>query len=251
MRIVLSLQYRGTDYSGWQKQPGLITVQETVEQALSKLADQPITVYCAGRTDAGVHAREQVIHFDTNAERSLNAWVQGTNSYLPDTVSVNWARRTDDSFHARFSAVFRRYQYKIYNAPSRSALLSLSTTWHMRALDVEPMKIAAQALLGQHDFQSFRSSDCQAKTSIRHIMELTIDQNGPLIILDIKGNAFLHHMIRNIMGVLLPIGEGKKPAQWAADVLASKNRSVAGVTASPNGLCLYEVGYNAFEEDDK
>jgi tRNA pseudouridine38-40 synthase len=245
VRIAAGIEYRGTGYCGWQKQAttSIPSIQATVEAALSSLADQPIEIICAGRTDKGVHASGQVIHFDTQAVRSEHAWLAGTNSYLPRDVVVTWVKEVDEAFHARFSAQSRRYQYTVYNSPIRPAINAEFLTWHFRELDLKRMQIAAQHLLGTHDFTSFRAVDCQAKSPIRTLDYIALDRQDRKIILDIRGNAFLHHMVRNIMGVFLKVGEGKAEPDWVLDLLACCDRSQAAETASASGLSLVEVSY--------
>jgi tRNA pseudouridine38-40 synthase len=243
MRIALGLEYQGTNYHGWQRQDGLVTVQGEVEKALSKVADHNLEVYCAGRTDVGVHSKGQVIHFDTEALRKLDAWVLGGNSYLPHDISILWAREVRDDFHARFSAVARSYRYLIYNHKIRPALFADQVAWQVKELDVELMFEAAQYLIGEHDFSSFRGCDCQAKTPMRHVQYLNIKREKKLIILDIKANAFLMHMVRNIAGLLMAIGECKHDPIWAREVLQACDRRVAGITAPACGLYLTRVHY--------
>jgi tRNA pseudouridine38-40 synthase len=244
MRIAAGVEYNGNKFHGWQSQVNVITLQSTLEEALSKLAAEPIKVVCAGRTDRGVHATNQVIHFDTTAKRKEIAWIYGTNAYLPSTISLQWMQEIDDSFHARFSALSRRYQYLIYNFPVRSSLFCANSTWVNQALDEQKMAQAAQYLVGEHDFSSFRSSNCQSKTACRYIHSLEIKRFGNLIILDIVANSFLHHMVRNIAGVLIDIGVGKQDQSWCQEVLLAKDRTLGGKTAPPQGLYLTGVRYS-------
>ncbi len=237
---MLGIEYRGTDFCGWQLQPGVRTVQACVEMALSRVADEEIRVICAGRTDTGVHALAQVVHFDTAALRPPRAWVFGANTHLPNDVSVLWAQPADAGFHARFSALRRRYRYVICNASIRPAMLSARVTWHFRPLDIAPMQEAALDLVGEHDFSSYRSYACQAKHPVRTIYRLDISRRDRFVVIDIVANAFLHHMVRNIAGVLLDIGSGKQAPGWAAEILAARDRTAGGVTAPPEGL--YFVG---------
>ena len=243
MRIAAKVEYNGTHYHGWQRQRALATVQAAVEHAFSVVANQPITVVCAGRTDAGVHASGQIIHFDTDVERSERAWVFGANANLPHDICIHWAVETSIDFHARFSAIARRYQYFIDNKPIRPALKWQQVTWQCLPLEVELMEQAAQRLIGEHDFSAFRAKHCQAKSAVRTINFLRVTRNETLICLDIQANAFLHHMVRNIAGVLIAIGAGKASADWVDQLLFSKNRADGGVTASPHGLYLAEVNY--------
>jgi len=245
-RIALGLEYDGTAFRGWQRQQaGVRTVQQALERILSRVADHPVQVHCAGRTDAGVHAGAQVVHFDTTAERRERSWVLGANANLPKDISVNWARPVSDDFHARFSARARRYRYRIINRPVRSALHRLHATWHHWPLDEARMQEAARCLLGEHDFTSFRAVGCQARSPVREITELSVRREGELVSLEIQANAFLHHMVRNIAGVLMAIGNGEQPVDWAARVLAQRDRSQGGVTAPAQGLCLTGVAYPA------
>jgi tRNA pseudouridine38-40 synthase len=243
MRIVLGLEYDGTRYHGYQFQQNLSTIQGVLEQALSKVADHPVSSICAGRTDRGVHAKGQVVHFDTNSSRPQKAWVLGTNSYLPPDIRVHWAKEIDETFHARFSATSRSYQYIIENQPTRSALKRHYVTWHPIPLNEVNMQKAAQYLIGEHDFNAFRSSRCQASTATRSIYELEINRIDQYIVINIRANAFLHHMVRNIVGVLTEIGSGKKEPKWCQDVLISKNRQWIFEKMPPMGLCLIKVTY--------
>lgn len=246
MRIAIGIEYIGTQYHGWQLQePGknIPTIQQHLDESLSKIADSPILTTSAGRTDKGVHATGQVAHFDTEVERPLHSWVQGTNRYLPDDIAITWAKIVSDEFHARFSATARRYEYYIINRPTRSPQWHQRATWHYHPLDIEAMQVAAQHLIGEHDFNAYRASECQAKTSVREVIHLNINKQQDMIKLDIKANSFLHHMVRNIVGVLLAIGEGKESPDWSKELLESKDRSLGGVTAKPEGLYLAEVSY--------
>lgn len=243
MKVALGVEYNGAHFHGWQKQQNLTTIQSALETTLSKVANEQIHVFCAGRTDAGVHATNQVVHFETRSERNLNAWICGTNSYLPNSVSVRWAKIVDESFHARFSALSRRYQYFIYNSKVRSGLFSQHTTWIFHDLDEEKMNLAAQCLIGEHDFTAFRSADCQARTPNRHVFNVKITRQQELVVIDIIANSFLHHMVRNIVGVLIDIGINKKEIKWCQEILQTKNRTLASKTASPQGLYLTGVRY--------
>jgi tRNA pseudouridine38-40 synthase len=243
-RIALGIEYQGTPFHGWQSQdPQYPTVQSALEYALGQVASHPVETFCAGRTDAGVHATEQVAHFDTSVERSSKAWVLGTNLHLPKEVSVKWCAEVPDSFHARFSALRRRYRYIIYNYFSRPALLNQRVTWVTVPLNADKMQLAGQVLLGEHDFSSFRAAECQAASPIRRVDELTVERRGDYVVLEIEANAFLHHMVRNILGVLIPIGSGKQTVDWIEKVLLAKDRRQAGVTAVPDGLYLVKVRY--------
>jgi len=243
-RVALGIEYHGSDYNGWQIQTHeSTTVQETLEQALSQIACAPVRVFCAGRTDAGVHATGQVVHFDTTEPRTLQAWVRGTNTHLPRTVRVRWSAYVSEGFHARFSAMARRYIYVIDNNRIRSAMTSHHLTPEERPLDIERMREAANYLVGEHDFSSFRTVRCQAKSPVKTVHHLKIEQRGQLISIDIKASAFLHHMVRNVAGVLMAIGMGKAEPIWAKKVLQARDRTVGGVTALPHGLYLVGVDY--------
>jgi tRNA pseudouridine38-40 synthase len=243
MRIALGVEYNGKGFHGWQSQYGLATIQSTVQDALTKIANESIFLFCAGRTDAHVHATGQVVHFDTRAKRHIDAWIWGTNSHLPPSIVVRWARHVDYHFHARFSAIARSYRYIIYNNPVRPAIQSHRATWFYYPLEVERMKEAGQFLLGEQDFSSFRSSQCNSKSPMRNVKSLDIKRCGNFVLLDIEANAFLHHMVRNIAGGLLKIGAGFKEPMWMQEVLHAKNRRVAAETAAPDGLYLTSVTY--------
>lgn len=244
MRVALGVQYDGSGFRGWQaQQPGTRTVQTALEQALAKVANHPVRVVCAGRTDAGVHGLGQVAHFDTTAVRSQRAWVLGGNAHLPLDVSLNWARETPEDFHARFSALARRYRYVILNRAQRSALWRQRAAWHYRPLDAERMHRAGQALIGEHDFSAFRAAECQARHPIRAVHAISVRRYGDSVVLDVQANAFLHHMVRNIAGVLMAIGAGDRPLEWAQQVLEQRDRTQAGVTAPAEGLYLLAVQY--------
>lgn len=245
MKIALGIEYAGCHYLGWQKQDISPTIQEVLETALSEIANDDIKVICAGRTDTGVHALQQVVHFETNAERDYEAWLLGTNTRLPNDIAVTWALNVDGDFHARFSAESRTYQYLILNRRARPAVFNGLVTWEKQKLDYESMKQASRSLIGEHDFTSFRASACQAKSPIRTIEKLEINQIGGWYLITISANAFLHHMVRNISGVLMAIGKGKKEIDWAAEVLAAKDRKAGGVTAPPDGLYLTNIKYPA------
>ncbi|HIC40209.1 MAG TPA: tRNA pseudouridine(38-40) synthase TruA [Piscirickettsiaceae bacterium] len=244
MKFALGVEYLGTDFHGWQLQKsGIRTVQQVVEEAISSIADHPVRVFCSGRTDAGVHAIEQVIHFETEVKREDNAWLFGGNVNLPYDVNFKWVKQVDDDFHARFDAYARQYHYKIHNTPVRSALVAAQSLWEPRALDVGAMNKAAEYLLGEHDFSAFRGSLCQAKSPIKTIEHISLTQGGNEILLDIKANAFLHHMVRNIIGTLLKVGRGERKVEWVKEVLDSKQRKQAGATAEPQGLYFVKAFY--------
>lgn len=244
MKIALGIEYDGSGFHGWQKQIGLSTVQQQVELALSTVAAHPIIVYCAGRTDTGVHAIGQVVHFETTSNRSERAWVLGTNANLPNTITIRWARIVPDDFHARFCALSRTYRYVIYNNPLRPAIGRHNVTWHYRYLDHLRMDEAAQYLRGEHDFTSYRALSCQAKTAIRTISKISVTRKDELVIIDVIANAFLHHMIRNIVGVLISVGAGSQEPIWTQEVLQAKDRTLGGVTAPPYGLCFIAANYH-------
>lgn len=243
MRIAAVIEYDGAGFAGWQRQRHAGTVQEAVEEALSRVANQPISVTCAGRTDAGVHATAQVIHFDTDACRPERAWVLGSNTHLPEAVRIVSVREVDEEFHARFSALARAYRYVIANKPVRPALHRQRVAWAHKALDAERMHVAGQCLIGEHDFSSFRAVACQARHPIRRVDRLSVTRRGDYLYLDIEANAFLHHMVRNIAGVLMAIGSGERPVEWAREVLEARDRTQGGVTAPPEGLYLVKVVY--------
>lgn len=246
VRIAMGVSYHGADYHGWQRQNNLLTVQAVLEQAIAKVANHAVSVVAAGRTDVGVHATEQVIHFDFHGlaeSRSERTWVLGVNANLPKTIRVRWAKGVTPDFHARFSATARQYRYYIYQASVPSALFPTQLTWEFRELDREKMQTAANYLLGEHDFSAFRASACQSKSTRRFVHSIEISRRNRIIVIDIKANAFLHHMVRNIVGVLLCIGRGDAKPEWAKSVLASRQRTQAGVTAPPHGLYLVKIDY--------
>ncbi|MDX1676876.1 tRNA pseudouridine(38-40) synthase TruA [Arsukibacterium sp.] len=243
MRVALGIEYDGTGFFGWQRQREVNSVQQELETALTKVANSPVEVFCAGRTDAGVHATGQVIHFDTEAVRDEKAWIMGTNSQLPDQIAVRWAKPVAEDFHARFSATARRYRYIICNKKYRPAILRSGLSHYHQPLDIGLMQQAAPVLLGEHDFSAFRAVQCQSKTPFRNVHHLQLSRVGDYLILDIKANAFLHHMVRNITGSLLEIGMGRKPVYWLGELLQSRNRTLAAATAKPGGLYLVDVDY--------
>jgi tRNA pseudouridine38-40 synthase len=242
-RIAVGLEYDGTAYAGWQTQRSLRTVQKLAEAALGSVAAEPVSLVCAGRTDAGVHARGQVAHFETHASRSLRGWVLGANSELPRDVSVSWARPVPAHFHARYSAEARTYRYIILNRASRSALAAKRAMWIYRPLDHERMAEGAAALCGEHDFSAFRSSECQAKSPIRRMGKLTVERQRDWVLIEATANAFLHHMMRNIAGLLIAIGRGDAPPEWAREVLEGRDRRRNAATAPAEGLYLWSVRY--------
>ncbi|MBU2256705.1 MAG: tRNA pseudouridine(38-40) synthase TruA [Gammaproteobacteria bacterium] len=244
-KIALGVEYKGSRYRGFQRQrAGVPSIQESLEKALAKVAGGvPVTLSCAGRTDALVHASAQVVHFNTPVERSMHAWVMGANMNLPGDISVAWAKSMPAHFDARFCAQARRYRYVIYNDQIRPAHMAEEVTWNHRPLDVERMRQASRAFIGTHDFSAFRARQCQAKSPIKTVHHLELLQYGRFIVLDIRANAFLHHMVRNIAGVLMTIGAGERPVEWAQEVLETRVRRTGGVTAHPYGLYLVQVDY--------
>jgi len=243
MRIALGVEYNGTPYCGWQRQVTGDSVQGRLEAALEQIAGRRIEVTAAGRTDAGVHASAQVVHFDAPVNRPLTAWVRGVNAFLPDTVVVQWARAVEPAFHARFSALSRSYRYVLLNHPVRPGLNSGRTGWYHGILDVDAMQQAADCLLGKHDFSSFRGADCQAHSPVRHLQYARVRREGEQVLFEFTANAFLHHMVRNIVGTLLCIGRGKQPIDWIDSVLAARDRVRAGPTVVAAGLHLCHVQY--------
>ncbi len=244
MRLALGLQYDGAAFHGWQTQAGGGTVQDAVEHALAQLAGGAVSTVCAGRTDAGVHATYQVVHLDPPVARPLNAWVRGVNRFLPDTAAVRWAVEVPARFHARFGATARRYDYWLLNDPVRSPLLARRTGWLARPLAIEPMREAAGLLVGRHDFSAFRAAECQAASPVRELRRLDVDRFGNLLRFRFVANAFLHHMVRNLVGSLVYVGLGRQPAQWVADVLHGGDRRAAAPTFAAAGLYLSGVEYD-------
>jgi len=244
MRYALGIEYDGAGFCGWQRQSHSPSVQQSIEKALAVVANHPVTVICAGRTDTGVHARGQVVHFDSPSERSERQWVLGINSNLPDPVRVLWVREVDDSFHARFAALSRRYQYTILNRGVRPAIGVNYYGWCRETLDAARMHEVAQVLHGRHDFSAFRSTGCSAQHAIREVTAINIARQGSIVKIDITANAFLYHMVRNIVGSLIPVGIGEKPGQWFDEVFHGCDRTLAGVTAEPQGLCFMNVRYD-------
>jgi len=242
-RIALGLEYDGSAFAGWQWQNGQRTIQACVEQAASKVANEPVTVHCAGRTDAGVHALEQVVHFDTSASRSPRSWVMGINANLPDDVRVLWAREMDPGFHARYSAIARFYRYVIINRAMRSALFRRQVTCCFNPLDEVKMQEAANHLLGDQDFSSFRAQGCQSNSPHRIMHFIHVYREGERVLIDLSANAFLHHMVRNIAGVLMEIGAGKCESDWTKKLLDLRDRTLAAATAPADGLYLGGVYY--------
>ncbi len=260
MRIALGVEYDGSPFFGWQSQAEGLTVQDTLQRALRQIAggqntndqiagdqitDGQLSVIAAGRTDTGVHALEQVVHFDTLVERPLTAWVRGVNALLPDSIAVRWAHPVPDEFHARFSAHGRSYRYLLINRAVRPAIQAGKVGWFHAPLDEDKMREAAQYLLGEHDFSAFRAAQCQAKSPVKHLHQLDIRRQGDMLIFDVSASAFLHHMVRNIVGCLVYVGKGKYPPAWLAEVLAGRERSFAAPTFAPDGLYLRRIKYEA------
>ena len=244
MRLALGIEYDGAAFTGWQTQPDGRGVQDLIEHALAQVAGSTVATICAGRTDTGVHALDQVVHFDTAANRPVSAWVRGVNRFLPTAVAVKWALPVPPEFHARYAARRRRYDYWIFNSPVRSPLAHARAGWVFRPLDENAMRQAASHLVGRHDFTSFRSSECQAATPVRDVEALDVERVGSLIRISITANAFLHHMVRNIVGALIYVGVGRRPHDWTKDVLQARTRAAAAPTFSAAGLYLARVEYD-------
>ena len=244
-RVALGISYRGTAYKGWQSQPGGGTVQDALEAALSQFAAQPIRTICAGRTDAGVHGLNQVVHFDAPVEREPFSWVRGTNRYLPPEIAVQWSAFPGEAFHARNHARGRRYAYLLLESPVRPAIESGGVGWVFRPMDGEAMREAAGLLIGEHDFSSFRSAECQAASPVKTLRRIDIHRRGAYWRFEFDGSAFLHHMVRNIMGCLIAIGSGSRPPGWMSEVLAARNRDAAAPTFAPDGLYFVGPYYDA------
>lgn len=244
MRVVLGVEYDGSAFNGWQAQPDGRTVQNVLESALATVAASEIRVHCAGRTDAGVHALCQVVHFDTEVVRPDTAWVRGVNANLPGSVAVRWAQPVSEDFHARFSAQGRRYRYVLLNRPQRPALWTNNVGWHHAPLNAEDMATAARYLLGEHDFSAFRAAECQAKSPIKTLYKADVRRQGDWLVFDFHANAFLHHMVRNLVGTLVYVGKGAHAPAWVAEVLSSRSRAVAAPTFAAAGLYFAGVDYD-------
>ncbi len=242
-RLAVGLEYDGARFAGWQLQPGLPTLQDQVQRALGSVANHPVAVTCAGRTDAAVHATGQVAHFDTMSDRPMRGWVLGANGELPPEIAMLWAVEVDGQFHARHSAQARSYRYCILQRATRPALLRERVWWVRTELDAATMHEAAQQLVGEHDFSAFRAAECQSKTARRRIDTISVAADGPLVTIEVTANAFLHHMVRNIVGTLHPVGTGEQKPAWVAEALASRDRARAGITAPAHGLYLAGVRY--------
>ena len=245
MRIALGVSYNGGAYQGWQSQRSGLTIQDNLETALGKFTAQRVSTLCAGRTDAGVHGLMQVVHFDTALDRDTYAWVRGTNANLPRDIAVQWALKTSDEFHCRACATSRRYAYVLLESTIRPSVEFGRVGWTFGALDHDAMRQAADILLGEHDFTSFRASQCQALSPLKNLLEISLHKRGAYWRIEFEANAFLHHMIRNIMGCLVQIGQGKKPPEWMAEVLAARDRNAAAPTFSPDGLYFLGPRYDA------
>ena len=245
MRHALGLEYDGRGFCGFQAQPDGCSVQDALERALAAIADAPVRVIGAGRTDAGVHATSQVVHFDATVERPLTAWVRGVNAALPPAASVLWCVPVPDDFHARFAATARHYTYVLLNRPERPGLLDGRVGWHFAPLDVDAMRDGAGVLMGTHDFSSFRAAACQAKSPIRTLQVLDVARHGGFVRFDFKANAFLHHMVRNLVGALVAVGSGKRPVHWLAELLAAADRTRGPPTFAPDGLYFRGAEYDA------
>lgn len=243
-RVALAFEYDGRHFHGWQMQKsGVRSVEGELSRAVAKVANHPVDLVCAGRTDAGVHASYQIVHFETASVRNLRSWVMGINTALPEDISVHWAGQGKPDFHARFSAVYRRYRYIIYNHAVRPGIMRGQVSWTFRPLDAGRMHDAAQALVGEHDFSSFRAAGCQSRTPVRFLERISVSRKGDCVVIDVQANAFLHHMVRNIAGALMAVGNGSQPVEWIGRVLNARDRTIAGVTAPADGLYLVDVGY--------
>ncbi len=244
MRLALGIEYDGRAFCGWQTQPSGCGVEDALEAALGSIAGHPVDVICAGRTDTGVHATGQVVHFDTTAARPETAWTRGVNAFLPDGVSVLWCRAVGEDFHARYAARSRTYRYLLLSRPARPGLSKGRVGWYHGPLSEVAMREAAGLLIGEHDFSAFRAAECQAATPVRHLTALNLHERDGLFVFDITANAFLQHMVRNIVGALVYVGAGRHPPSWMSEVLASRDRRVAAPTFSPDGLYLWKVDYD-------
>jgi tRNA pseudouridine38-40 synthase len=245
MRLALGIEYDGSGYAGWQRQPHAPSVQTEVERALATIAVHPVSLVCAGRTDRGVHALGQVAHFDTDADRTMRGWTLGANTKLPPDVAVQWVAPVADDFHARYSATARTYRYLILNRGTRSPVLRQRAWWVHAPLDAERMHEAAQVLVGRHDFSAFRAAECQSRVPVRLLERIAVNRAGELLTVEVTANAFLHHMVRNLVGTLAEVGDGSRPSGWVGEVLATRDRRLSGPTAPPDGLYFTRVEYPA------
>lgn len=245
MKIALGVEYLGCGYHGWQTQVGGGTVQDALQNALAVIAGRPVAVTAAGRTDAGVHATAQVVHFEIDVDRPLTAWVRGTNTFLPDDIAVRWAQHVPEAFHARFSATGRRYRYYLLNRPQRPGLMTGRMGWHFQPMSLEKMRQGAASLLGEHDFSAFRAAECQSKTPVRNLRRLDITKAGDVFVFDLEADAFLQHMVRNVVGSLVYVGLGRQTPEWLEEILVARRREFAAPTFSANGLYLVGVEYDA------
>jgi tRNA pseudouridine38-40 synthase len=243
VRVAIGVAYDGRRFDGWQSQPSGNTVQDRLEAALAAIGGAPVRVVAAGRTDAGVHATAQVAHFDTDAARPESAWVRGTNVHLPEAIAVQWAARVEGEFHARYSARRRTYRYLLYNHPVRPAVLAGLVGWFHLPLDADAMRAAARHLEGEHDFSAFRSAECQAKTPVRTLERVAVERRGEHLVFELVADAFLHHMVRNVVGALVYVGKGAHRPEWIGELLASRDRRRAAPTFGPAGLYLADVSY--------
>ena len=243
-RIAIGIEYNGSSFHGWQQQPDRDTVQGAIETAVSEIACHPVSVVAAGRTDAGVHALQQVAHFDTTADRPQQAWIRGVNSQLPKSIAIRWARPVDVDFHSRFAAVARSYRYVIFNNPVRPALQHSRVGWFHRRLDIDAINAGLSNLTGEHDFSTFRSSECQAKSPVKTLHEAVATRHADYVVLDFRGSGFLHHMVRNIIGSMLWVGQGKMPPEWIGMLLAARDRTIAAPTIAPDGLYFVGAEYD-------
>jgi tRNA pseudouridine38-40 synthase len=245
VRYAVGIEYVGTRYAGWQRQESLPSVQAEVERALGIIADEQVSLVCAGRTDAGVHALRQIAHFETTAARSLDSWLMGANSELPSDIALTFVQPVTDEFHARFSALTRAYRYLVLNTSRRAPLWSGRVWWRYRTLDDSAMHASLQALCGLHDFSAFRASQCQSRVPIRRLDSISVRRFGDFVCVDVVANAFLHHMVRNIVGSAVKVGEGERPIEWIGDILGGRDRRLAGPTAPADGLYFVDVTYPA------
>jgi tRNA pseudouridine38-40 synthase len=243
MRIALGVEYDGRGFCGWQSQADVPTVQDHLERAIANIAGETVRLHAAGRTDTGVHALQQVVHFDTAASRPLSAWVRGVNRHLPDSIAVLWSRAVSEDFHARFSATGRYYRYLLLDRPVRPALASGRAGWFARPLELGPMREAAAMLIGEHDFSAFRAAECQARSPVKTLHRLDIERQGDMLVLDLHASAFLHHMVRNIVGALVYVGSGRQAPAWFARLLASRDRALGAPTFAADGLYFAGVDY--------